>query len=57
MRSQTHDLFAIYLELLTSELFWEFDSTERFSPDEIDFLINPRRLRGSDFLMRRQPSR
>lgn len=57
MRSQGHELFNIYLELPTSELVWEFDVAERFSPDEIDFLINPRRLRGSDFLMRWQQGR
>jgi hypothetical protein len=52
--SQVHgdDFFNLYLQLPTEELSWEFGRLDRFSPDELAFLINPRRLRGSDFLMR-----
>ena len=46
------DLFNLYLQLPTDELAWEFDRVDYFAPDEITYLINPRRLRGSDFLMR-----
>lgn len=46
------DAFNLYLQLPTSELIWEIGGAVQLSPDEIDFLINPRRLRGSDFLMR-----
>jgi hypothetical protein len=46
------DLFNLYLELPTVELEWEFEGSNYLAPDEIEFLINPRRLRGSDFLMR-----
>jgi hypothetical protein len=44
--------FNLYLQLPATELEWEFDGSDHFTPDEIGFLINPRRLRGSDFLMR-----
>lgn len=43
--------FNSYLELPTDELIWEIESAH-FIPDDIGYLINPRRLRGSDFLMR-----
>jgi hypothetical protein len=46
------DYFNLYLQLPTSELVWEIGGAVPLSPDEINFLINPRRLRGSDFLMR-----
>ena len=46
------DFFNLYLQLPTDELVWELDESERFAAEELDFLINPRRLRGSDFLMR-----
>ncbi len=46
------DYFNLYLQLPTSELIWEICGAVPPSPDEIDFIINPRRLRGSDFLMR-----
>jgi len=46
------DAFDLYLQLPTSELIWEIGGAVYLSPSEIDFLINPRRLRGSDFLMR-----
>jgi hypothetical protein len=46
------DCFNLYLQLPSSELIWELGDIVYLSPDEIDFLINPRRLRGSDFLMR-----
>jgi hypothetical protein len=46
------DLFNLYLQLPADELAWEFGGVGYFAPDEIDFLINPQRLRGSDFLMR-----
>jgi len=49
----THlDSFNLYLQLPTCELIWEIGVAVHLSPDEIGFLINPRRLRGSDFLMR-----
>jgi hypothetical protein len=31
---------------------WEFEGSDQFAPSELDFRFNPRRLRGSDFLMR-----
>jgi hypothetical protein len=46
------DYFNLYLQLPATELEWEFDGSDRLTPDELGFLINPRRLRGSDFLMR-----
>lgn len=46
------DLFTAYLQLPTDELEWEFGGADHFVLDEGDFLINPRRLRGNDFLMR-----
>jgi len=46
------DSFNLYLQLPTCELIWEIGVAVHLSPDEIGFLINPRRLRGSDFLMR-----
>ncbi len=46
------DYFSLYLQLPADELIWAIGEAVRFSPDEISFLINPRRLRGSDFLMR-----
>jgi hypothetical protein len=46
------DFFNLYLQLPADELVWEFGRTDHLAPDEIRFLINPRRLRGSDFLMR-----
>jgi hypothetical protein len=46
------DYFNLYLQLPTSELIWEIGGAFPLSPDEINYLINPRRLRGSDFLMR-----
>lgn len=49
---QGDDFFNSYLQLPTEELTWEFGRSDRLSPDELGFLINPRRLRGSDFLMR-----
>jgi hypothetical protein len=45
------DHFNAYLELADNELAWEIDLA-RSDSDDIDYLINPRRLRGSDFLMR-----
>lgn len=46
------DSFNAHLQLSTEELSWEFGSVVNLAPDEIAYLINPRRLRGSDFLMR-----
>ena len=46
------NLFDQSLQLPTDELAWEFAAPGQLGPAEIDFLINPRRLRGSDFLMR-----
>lgn len=46
------DFFNLYLQLPLDELAWELDQSDRFPSAELDFLINPRRLRGSDFLMR-----
>lgn len=46
------DLFNLYLQLPTDELAWELGRVDYLAPDEVGFLINPRRLRGSDFLMR-----
>lgn len=46
------DYFNLYLQLPTSELIWEIGGAVHLSPGEIDFIVNPRRLRGSDFLMR-----
>lgn len=46
------DWFDYYLQLANEELEWEIDRSDWFVPAELDYLINPRRLRGSDFLMR-----
>lgn len=46
------DFFNLYLELPMVELEWDFGVSDSLAPADIDFLINPRRLRGSDFLMR-----
>lgn len=46
------DSFNLYLQLPADELVWEIGRIEHLAPDEVTFLINPRRLRGSDFLMR-----
>lgn len=51
-KSDKPDLFSLYLQLPADELVWEFGGASLFAPDELDFLINPQRLRGSDFLMR-----
>jgi hypothetical protein len=51
-KSDPANLFDLYLQLPTDELVWEFGGADQIAPDEIDFLINPQRLRGSDFLMR-----
>ncbi|MEW6359584.1 MAG: AccI family restriction endonuclease [Planctomycetota bacterium] len=50
--ARTPDLFNLALQLPADELFWEISDCISFAPAQIDFLINPRRLRGSDFLMR-----
>ncbi|GEM_PF-2784408 len=44
--------FNIYLQLPTSELFWEIRCEISLLPEENSFLINLRRLCSSDFLMR-----
>jgi hypothetical protein len=49
---QEGGFFNLYLQLPTEELWWEFGRSDHFPPEELGFLINPRRLRGSDFLMR-----
>jgi hypothetical protein len=46
------DWFDLYLQLPTKELEWQLDCASHFVPEDLDLLINPRRLRGSDFLMR-----
>jgi hypothetical protein len=46
------DLFSLYLQLPADELVWELGRVDHLAPDEVSFLVNPRRLRGSDFLMR-----
>lgn len=46
------DLFNLYLQLPNDELIWELEGAPYFALDVSDFVINPRRLRGSDFLMR-----
>ncbi len=46
------DWFDLYLQSPVGELEWEFDRLGYFAPEDLDYLINPRRLRGSDFLMR-----
>lgn len=46
------DRFDLYLQLPTSELEWQFDRIGHLTPQDLYFFINPRRLRGSDFLMR-----
>lgn len=45
-------LFDSHLQLSRQELEWEFVAPENTQNDSFEFLINPRRLRGSDFLMR-----
>ncbi len=45
------DSFNLNLQLPSDELRWEF-GVAHFWPDDLDYLVNPRRLRGSDFLMR-----
>lgn len=46
------DLFNEHLQLPVSELTWELEAAKPFAADDLDYLVNPRRLRGSDFLMR-----
>jgi len=46
------DSFNLYLQLPETELIWEIETPIKISLEDHDFLINPRRLRGSDFLMR-----
>jgi hypothetical protein len=46
------DPFTSCLQLSIDELSWEFGRLDHFAPSELGYLINPRRLRGSDFLMR-----
>jgi len=46
------DLFNLYLQLPSDELVWELATWTGFEPEDLSFLVNPRRLRGSDFLMR-----
>ena len=46
------DLFSLYLQLPEADLIWEISAADHFSPDNLEYVINPRRLRGSDFLMR-----
>ncbi len=46
------DFFHQFLQLSISDLQWEFIAPEFETSESLDFLINPRRLRGSDFLMR-----
>jgi hypothetical protein len=52
MNHLTSDFFNSYLQLPDTELEWEFAWLDALAPDETGYLINPRRLRGSDFLMR-----
>lgn len=46
------NLFDQFLQVPTDEFAWEFTAPGQLGSAEIDYLINPRRLRGSDFLMR-----
>ncbi len=46
------DLFNLYLQLPEDELWWELPIKLELPLEGITFRINPRRLRGSDFLMR-----
>jgi len=46
------DLFNEHLQLPVSDLTWELEAAKSFAADDLDYLVNPRRLRGSDFLMR-----
>jgi hypothetical protein len=46
------DYFDEYLQLPISELEWDYGPAKPFELMDIHYLINPRRLRGSDFLMR-----
>lgn len=51
------DFFNLYLQLATEELDWELVGLQHFALADPDYLINPRRLRGSDFLMRWEQGR
>jgi hypothetical protein len=46
------DFFNSYLQLPTDELAWEIGHIDYLSPERLAYVINPRRLRGSDSLMR-----
>lgn len=46
------DLFNRFLQLSADELVWEVAPEPHLPLAETDYLVNPRRLRGSDFLMR-----
>lgn len=48
----TTSLFDYFLQLPLSELEWHFTAPKDEHVQPFDFVINPRRLRGSDFLMR-----
>lgn len=52
MDKTSAECFNWYLQLPTDELVWEFSESVCFAPEDLAYLINPRRLRGSDFLMR-----
>lgn len=51
-RTPPSDLFNLFLQLPEDELVWEVAAEPHLPLAENDFLVNPRRLRGSDFLMR-----
>jgi hypothetical protein len=49
---ERYDRFNEYLQLPTEELYWEIGQSGHLAPEDLGYVINPRRLRGSDFLMR-----
>jgi hypothetical protein len=46
------DPFDLYLQLPVEELVWEIPESVVLPESDLEYLVNPRRLRGSDFLMR-----
>jgi hypothetical protein len=48
----SHDSFSACLRLPTDDLTWDLAWGDVLPSDAVSYYINPRRLRGSDFLMR-----
>lgn len=58
-KTKSIDLFNKFLQLPEVEITWEFPLViiDKITKEDLVFVINPRRLRGSDFLMRWEQGR